>query len=281
MAKKPKYYVVWEGHTPGIYTEWEAAEAQVKGYPEAVFKAFSSREEAEIAFEEGPLEYIGKGTEEKGERRTDERSKSSGQTCLHYALRGGSQDCEAGLKEKGESAPAPKDLKDSKDLNALKAPTPPKDRLELLRKQAALKACQSLPAAVDAQAIAVDAACSGNPGQMEYRGVYLKTGEEIFHYGPVFGTNNIGEFLAIVHGLALLQQRGYTIPIYSDSVNAMLWVKRKQCRTTLPLNEKTQALHEHIRRAETWLRTHSYSNDLRKWETEKWGEIPADFGRKG
>ena len=225
MAKKPKYYVVWEGHTPGIYTEWEAAEAQVKGYPEAVFKAFSSREEAEIAFEEGPLEYV-------GQRTTDN----------------------------GQQSP---------------------DRLELLRKQAALKACQALPAAVDAQAIAVDAACSGNPGQMEYRGVYLKTGEEIFHYGPVFGTNNIGEFLAIVHGLALLAQRGYTIPIYSDSVNAMLWVKRKQCRTTLPLNEKTQALHEHIRRAETWLRTHSYSNDLRKWETEKWGEIPADFGRKG
>lgn len=232
MAKKPKYYVVWEGHTPGIYTEWEAAEAQVKGYPEAVFKAFSSREEAEIAFEEGPLEYV-------GQRTTD----NSQQTTVN-----------------GQQSP---------------------DRLELLRKQAALKACQALPAAVDAQAIAVDAACSGNPGQMEYRGVYLKTGEEIFHYGPVFGTNNIGEFLAIVHGLALLAQRGYTIPIYSDSVNAMLWVKRKQCRTTLPLNDKTQALHEHIRRAETWLRTHSYSNDLRKWETEKWGEIPADFGRKG
>lgn len=253
MAKKPKYYVVWEGHTPGIYTEWEEAEAQVKGYPEAAFKAFSSREEAEIAFEEGPLEHIGKGTEGR----------------------------EVRSEELGVRNPAPKDLKDSKDSNALKDPTPPKDRLELLRKQAAMKACQSLPAAVDAQAIAVDAACSGNPGQMEYRGVYLKTGEEIFHYGPVFGTNNIGEFLAIVHGLALLQQHGYTIPIYSDSVNAMLWVKRKQCRTTLPLNDKTQTLHEHIRRAETWLRTHSYSNDLRKWETEKWGEIPADFGRKG
>lgn len=255
MAKKPKYYVVWEGHAPGIYTSWEEAEAQIKGYPKAVFKAFSSREEAEIAFEEGPLEYIGKGTEEKGER----------------------------IKDKGEiealqQYECVKDLNDSKEVKDL---TPSKDRLELLRKQAAWKACQALPAAVDAQAIAVDAACSGNPGQMEYRGVYLKTGEEIFHYGPVFGTNNIGEFLAIVHGLALLQQRGYTIPIYSDSVNAMLWVKRKQCRTTLPLNEKTQTLHEHIRRAEIWLRTHSYTNDLRKWETEKWGEIPADFGRKG
>ena len=253
MAKKPKYYVVWEGHTPGIYTAWEEAEAQVKGYPEAVFKSFSSREEAEIAFEEGPLEYVGKG----------ERKKEKGEI-------------EAQLQHE-----CVKDLKDSKDLNALKDLTPTQDRLELLRKQAALKACQALPTAVDAQAIAVDAACSGNPGQMEYRGVYLKTGEEIFHYGPVFGTNNIGEFLAIVQGLALLAQRGYTIPIYSDSVNAMLWVKRKQCRTTLPLNDKTQALHEHIRRAETWLRTHSYSNDLRKWETEKWGEIPADFGRKG
>ena len=239
MAKKPKYYVVWEGHTPGIYTEWEAAEAQVKGYPEAVFKAFSSREEAEVAFEEGPLEYVGQRTTDNSQQTTDNRQQTT--------------------------------------VNGQQSP----DRLELLRKQAAMKACQALPDAVDAQAIAVDAACSGNPGQMEYRGVYLKTGEEIFHYGPVFGTNNIGEFLAIVHGLALLAQRGYTIPIYSDSVNAMLWVKRKQCRTTLPLNDKTKALHEHIRRAETWLRTHSYSNDLRKWETEKWGEIPADFGRKG
>ena len=246
MAKKPKYYVVWEGHTPGIYTEWETAEAQVKGYPEAVFKAFSSREEAERAYEEGPLDYIGKGNAEG---------------------------------EKGSSAPTSATSESETTTYAPATPTP--DRLELLRKQAAMKACQALPAAVDAQAIAVDAACSGNPGQMEYRGVYLKTGKEIFHYGPVFGTNNIGEFLAIVHGLALLAQRGYTIPIYSDSVNAMLWVKRKQCRTTLPLNDKTQALHEHIRRAETWLRTHSYSNDLRKWETEKWGEIPADFGRKG
>ena len=246
MAKKPKYYVVWEGHTPGIYTEWEAAEAQVKGYPEAVFKAFSSREEAEIAFEEGPLEYVGQRTTDNSQRTTD-----NGQQTTVNSQR---------TTVNGQQSP---------------------DRLELLRKQAAMKACQTLPTAVDAQAIAVDAACSGNPGQMEYRGVYLKTGEEIFHYGPVFGTNNIGEFLAIVHGLALLQQRGYTIPIYSDSVNAMLWVKRKQCRTTLPLNEKTQALHEQIRRAEAWLRTHSYTNDLRKWETEKWGEIPADFGRKG
>ena len=246
MAKKPKYYVVWEGHTPGIYTEWEAAEAQVKGYPEAVFKAFSSREEAEIAFEEGPLEYVGQRTTDNRQQTTDNRQRTT-------------------------------DNSQQTTVNGQQSP----DRFELLRKQAALKACQALPAAVDAQAIAVDAACSGNPGQMEYRGVYLKTGEEIFHYGPVFGTNNIGEFLAIVHGLALLAQRGYTIPIYSDSVNAMLWVKRKQCRTTLPLNDKTQALHEHIRRAETWLRTHSYSNDLRKWETEKWGEIPADFGRKG
>ncbi|MBR4297908.1 MAG: ribonuclease H family protein [Bacteroidaceae bacterium] len=253
MAKKPKYYVVWEGHTPGIYTEWEEAEAQVKGYPEAAFKAFSSREEAEIAYEEGPMDYIGNGAKENGDGRKDDD--------------GVLQKCKV---VKDLNTPKdPKDLSDSKY------------RLEVLRKQAALKACQSLPATVDAQAIAVDAACSGNPGQMEYRGVYLRTGEEIFHYGPVFGTNNIGEFLAIVHGLALLQQRGYTIPIYSDSVNAMLWVKRKQCRTTLPLNDKTQALHEHIRRAETWLRTHTYTNDLRKWETEKWGEIPADFGRKG
>ena len=58
------------------------------------------------------------------------------------------------------------------------------------------------------ESIAVDAACSGNPGNMEYRGVYTKTKEQIFHQGPFpQGTNNIGEFLALVHGLAFFKKR--------------------------------------------------------------------------
>lgn len=131
------------------------------------------------------------------------------------------------------------------------------------------------------ESIAVDAACSGNPGKMEYRGVYLRTGKEIFHYGPVWGTNNIGEFLAIVHGLALLKQKGLdTMPLYSDSVNAQLWVKRKKCKTTLARNEKTEDLFQLIERAEAWLKSNTYKNPIIKWPTEEWGEIPADFGRK-
>lgn len=138
-----------------------------------------------------------------------------------------------------------------------------------------------LPAAAVNDAIAVDAACSGNPGAMEYRGVYLRTGKEIFHFGPVYGTNNIGEFLAIVHGLALLKQQGLdAMPIYSDSVNAQLWVRKKQCRTTLARTPKTEELYQLIERAERWLKTNTYSNRIIKWPTEEWGEIPADFGRK-
>lgn len=138
-----------------------------------------------------------------------------------------------------------------------------------------------LPPAAINEAIAVDAACSGNPGKMEYRGVYLRTGKEIFHYGPVYGTNNIGEFLAIVHGLALLKQKGLMdMPIYSDSVNAQLWVRKKQCKTTLKRDKRTEALHQMIERAEKWLRENKYSNPIIKWPTEEWGEIPADFGRK-
>ena len=84
------------------------------------------------------------------------------------------------------------------------------------------------------ESLAVDAACSGNPGDMEYRGVYTATGQEIFHIGPLKeGTNNVGEFLALVHGLALLQQKGSDLPIYSDSRNAISWVKKKKCKTLL------------------------------------------------
>lgn len=143
-----------------------------------------------------------------------------------------------------------------------------------------IKMPKELPATVLRNALAVDAACSGNPGMMEYRGVYIGTGEEIFHFGPIFGTNNIGEFLAIVHGLALLKQKGLDIPIYSDSRNALLWVKQKACKTKLPRDNSSEELFGYIDRAEKWLRDNSYTTTLIKWETDQWGEIPADFGRK-
>lgn len=129
--------------------------------------------------------------------------------------------------------------------------------------------------------IAVDAACSGNPGKMEYRGVFVDTGTELFK-SPVFegGTNNIGEFLAIVHCLAWQQKNKLNYPIYSDSVNGQKWVSEGLCRTKLVQNEKNKYLFEVIRRAEKWLHDNTFRVPIHKWRTELWGEIPADFGRK-
>ena len=142
-------------------------------------------------------------------------------------------------------------------------------------------AAPTLPPTVIADSLAVDAACSGNPGHMEYRGVDTKSGIELFHVGPMpQGTNNIGEFLALVHGLAYLQQRGSQVPIYSDSRNAIAWVRQKKCKTKLTPNAVNAPIFDLIARAERWLQTHTYTNPIIKWETERWGEIPADFGRK-
>ena len=130
-------------------------------------------------------------------------------------------------------------------------------------------------------AICVDAACSGNPGDMEYRGVDLTTGKEIFRQGPYpQGTNNIGEFLAIVHGLAFLKKYNSAIPVYSDSVTAIAWVRGKKAKTVLKETPRNSEIFELISRAESWLRNNSYPNSVLKWETNAWGEIPADFGRK-
>lgn len=137
-----------------------------------------------------------------------------------------------------------------------------------------------LPSEVIRQALAVDAACSGNPGQMEYRAVYLGDMEEKFHFGPILGTNNIGEFLAIVHALALYKSRGLDWPLYSDSRNAILWVEAGKCRTKLPRTADTEAVFSRIESAERWLKENSFKNPILKWDTRKWGEIPADFGRK-
>lgn len=205
MAKQ-KYYVVWEGVTPGVYTSWNECQLQIKGFEGAKYKSFESKEEAERAYASSPYAYIGK------------QAKSS----------------------------KPK----------------------------------ALPADIIRQSLAVDAACSGNPGAMEYRGVYIETGEEIFHFGPMKGTNNIGEFLAIVHGLAMLKQKNLPMPIYSDSANAISWVKQKKCKTKLPRTAETEELFQIIERAENWLSNNKYSTRIMKWETKEWGEIPADFGRK-
>lgn len=129
--------------------------------------------------------------------------------------------------------------------------------------------------------ISVDAACSGNPGIMEYQGVHTESGEQLFHFGPVpKGTNNIGEFLAIVHALAYLQKKESTLPVYSDSQIAIGWVRNKRANTSLIQDESTAELWNVIQRAENWLRQNSYTNEVLKWETHLWGESKADFGRK-
>lgn len=131
------------------------------------------------------------------------------------------------------------------------------------------------------EAIAVDAACSGNPGKVEYQGVYVRSKQQLFHVGPLEkGTNNIGEFLAIVHGLAFLKQKGSNLPVYSDSANAISWVQQKKCKTKLEKTDKNAVLFDMITRAEKWLAENEYSNLIIKWNTKMWGEIPADFGRK-
>jgi ribonuclease HI len=147
-----------------------------------------------------------------------------------------------------------------------------------------LSAAKEQPAS---PAIAVDAACAGNPGKMEYQGVWVNfsthpASQKLLFKSPVFpnGTNNIGEFLAIVHALALQKNNGWNFPIYSDSVNAQLWVKQKKCKTKLQPNDKNAYLFELVERAEKWLENNEIKVQILKWKTEIWGEIPADYGRK-
>jgi len=205
MAKS-KFYVVWKGRKPGIFTSWAACEAQVKGYQDAEYKAFESRPAAEAAFRRRYAEYRGKA--------------STAQKWLF-------------------------------------APIKP-----------------VLPS------IAVDAACSGSPGPLEYRGVKTGDGEKVFHAGPFAdGTNNVGEFLAIVRAMDYLSRHKLDWPIYSDSENAIGWVKGGKCRTKLARLPSNTMLFELIARAERTLQVLKTFKVL-KWDTEAWGENPADFGRK-
>lgn len=211
MAKQ-KFYVVWEGHTPGVYSSWEECKHQVDGFNGAKYKSFESRGEAEAALKTNYWKFIQK------------------------------------------AAPA------------AQTAGKPASKSSIIR-----------------ESVSVDAACSGNPGDMEYRGVWTADHRELFHVGPLpEGTNNIGEFLAIVHALAMLKQQDKLLmPIYSDSKTAQGWVKKGKCNTKLEETARNKKIFELIQRAENWLAMNKITNPILKWETEAWGEIPADFGRKG
>jgi ribonuclease HI len=208
MAKQ-KFYVVWEGRKPGVYTSWDECKSQIDGVAGAKYKSFESRKEAETAFQSDYWKFVKKADA------------------------------------------TPKGSKPSK-------------------------------AAIIRESVAVDAACSGNPGDMEYQAVWVADGTKLFYQGPFpDGTNNIGEFLAIVHALALLKQQGKpNLPIYSDSKIAQGWVKKGKCNTKLEATNRNARIFELIQRAENWLAMNKITNPILKWETEVWGEIPADFGRK-
>lgn len=211
MSKK-KFYVVWKGRKPGVFTSWNVCKRQIDGFEGAQYKSFLSLEEAEVASKKNYEDYKGKTTKKPTLSISDKAKFGS----------------------------------------------------PIL------------------ESISVDAACSGNPGKMEYRGVFTHNKKEIFKKGPYQkGTNNIGEFLALVHGIALLKSKEKEdIPIYSDSKIAMSWVKKKQCRTNIVFDASNKDLLELIKRAENWLKENTFKNPILKWETKAWGEIPADFGRK-
>ncbi|MBP1993093.1 ribonuclease H [Paenibacillus eucommiae] len=136
-------------------------------------------------------------------------------------------------------------------------------------------------AEINYDSISVDVGCSGNPGIVEYKGVDTKSGEILFYQGPIAkGTNNLGEFLAIVHALAYLKKQSSNKTIYSDSMTALSWIRKKEVATNLVRDASTEEIWTLVDRALKWLKSNSYTNAIVKWDTRKWGEIKADFGRK-
>jgi len=149
------------------------------------------------------------------------------------------------------------------------------------RPKASAAANKKAAGEIDYDSISVDVGTRGNPGPVEYKGVDTRTGDVLFSYGPVAkGTNNLGEFLAIVHALAYLKQQGSSKTVYSDSRNALKWVGEKAVASSLVRDESTREIWDLVDRAVNWLRTNRYDNKVKKWETDAWGEIKADYGRK-
>lgn len=269
--KKKKFYVVWEGHLPGIYNDWGKCQAQIKGYPNAKFRSFNTLTQAQKALKDPDsvaasskkktyYYVVWHGSKPGVYTDWDEvRENIKGITGSIYKTFGSKTLAEKAFTEHPDKY-KDGDYKKTKDLSP--------EELEKIGDPIELS-------------LAVDAACN-NKGDFEYQGVWVFSDENIFKVGPYKqGSNNIGEFLALVHALAYLNshkdEKMKVMPIYSDSRIAMSWVKARICRTN---QNPTPAVKNLIQRAEKWLRMNSFNNPVLKWETKVWGEIPADFGRK-
>lgn len=128
------------------------------------------------------------------------------------------------------------------------------------------------------EGIAVDAWCSGNPGKGGYRGVDLKTKRVLFEWSCNYTTNNLVEFIAIGHALMWRDKYKKETIIWSDSMTALAWVKHKATKTKIDYTKAPDVRHRvavcinHLKKTKT--------DNIKKWHTKQWGEIPADFGRK-
>ncbi|NNC83499.1 MAG: ribonuclease H [Flavobacteriales bacterium] len=265
--KKKKYYVVWEGHTPGVYHSWAECQRQTSGYANARYRSFSSLEEAEAVFKDPgsvkpsskrkPMYYVVWQGKTPGIYSNWDEAKAQieGANKPKYKAFGSRMLAEKAYEE-GPDAYEGRGFKKTRDLSP--------EELEKI----------GLPIP---ESISVDAASNAQTGVFEYRGVITDSATEIFRVGPFqAGSNNIGEFLAIVHALAYLKKNRSSLPIYSDSRIAMGWVKKGKAAPK-KAGPKARSL---IQRAEKWLKDNSYDNPIWKWHTKVWGEIPADFGRK-
>lgn len=246
MAKQ-KYYVVWEGKVPGIYETWAECQQQTNGYPQAKFKAYESAADAQEALARGWKSSFAAAKAGAGSSTGSSSWKGKSAASFGGADAGGAVSSSGSTKLSGAKSAA----------NG------------------------GLPQQVVLDSISVDVGSKGNPGIVEYKGVSTRTGEVIFEHPPIaMGTNNLGEFLAIVHALAYLKQKGSTMTVYSDSMTAMSWIRKKAVATTLPRDASTQEIWTLVDRALTWLHSNTYSNPILKWDTKAWGEIKADYGRK-
>lgn len=125
--------------------------------------------------------------------------------------------------------------------------------------------------------IATDCAHSTKHGLTQFRGIDLKTGEQIFFEDIGNKTVNIGEFLGVVTAIKYILENDYSPRIiYTDSITAIAWVRDKKTAS----KKKYPAL----KKAEIFLKAMSEEIDkieILHWDNNKLGEIPADFGHKG
>lgn len=114
--------------------------------------------------------------------------------------------------------------------------------------------------------------------RMAYKGFNESTNKWIFKVKyKGYCTQNVADFMAIVHALHYCKINNIDLPIYNDNLVAIKWVKDKKVNSLLIKTKENHELFQSFENALVILKQNDFLNPILFWKKKELGNIKNPF----